>query len=48
MTAPIIGAMTMTQLEDNLGAAGWQLADEQVDRLTSASDQVCDPTPAHD
>lgn len=48
VTAPIVGAMTIAQLEDNLGAVGWQLAEEQVERLTKASDQVYDPTPAHD
>jgi len=37
VTAPIIGARTMEQLEDNLGAAGWQLSEEQVKRLSEAS-----------
>ena len=37
VTAPIIGARTMEQLEDNLGAAGWKLDDEQVARLSEAS-----------
>jgi aryl-alcohol dehydrogenase-like predicted oxidoreductase len=37
VTAPIIGARRMEQLEDNLGAAGWELSDEQVARLTEAS-----------
>lgn len=36
VTAPIIGARTMEQLEDNLGAVGWQLSDEQVKQLTEA------------
>ncbi len=36
VTAPIIGARTMEQLEDNLGAAGWELAAEQVERLSEA------------
>lgn len=34
VTAPIIGARTMAQLEDNLGAAGWRLDDAQVRRLS--------------
>jgi aryl-alcohol dehydrogenase-like predicted oxidoreductase len=37
VTAPIIGARTMEQLEDNLGAAGWKLSEEQVKRLPEAS-----------
>ena len=38
VTAPIIGARTMQQLEDNLGAAGWTLTPEQVDKLDRASE----------
>ncbi len=38
VTAPIIGARSIEQLTDNLGAAGWVLSDEQMDRLTTASD----------
>jgi aryl-alcohol dehydrogenase-like predicted oxidoreductase len=37
VTAPIIGARTMEQLEDNLGAAGWELSEEQFNRLSVAS-----------
>ncbi|WP_433159412.1 aldo/keto reductase [Kribbella sp. CA-247076] len=37
VTAPIIGARSTEQLEDNLGAVGWTLTDEQMDRLTTAS-----------
>ncbi|MDP9350197.1 MAG: aldo/keto reductase [Chloroflexota bacterium] len=37
VTAPIIGARTMEQLEDNIGAAGWQLDPEQVQQLNEAS-----------
>ena len=37
VTAPIIGARTMEQLEDNLGAAGWELSEEQVGRLSEVS-----------
>ena len=36
VTAPIIGARTMEQLEDNLGSVGWRLSDEQVRQLTEA------------
>jgi aryl-alcohol dehydrogenase-like predicted oxidoreductase len=39
VTAPIIGARTLEQLESNLGAAGWSLSDEHMTRLTQASDQ---------
>jgi aryl-alcohol dehydrogenase-like predicted oxidoreductase len=38
ITAPIIGVRTMAHLEDNLGAIGWALSDEQVSRLNQASD----------
>jgi len=39
VTAPIIGARNMEQLEDNLGAAGWSLSADQLERLTAASDR---------
>jgi aryl-alcohol dehydrogenase-like predicted oxidoreductase len=38
VTAPIIGARTIAQLESNLGASGWSLSDEQIDRLNQASE----------
>jgi aryl-alcohol dehydrogenase-like predicted oxidoreductase len=37
VAAPIIGARTMHQLDDNLGAVSWELAPEQVRRLDEAS-----------
>ncbi|MGH3146039.1 MAG: aldo/keto reductase, partial [Rubrobacter sp.] len=37
MTAPIVGARTLEQLEDNLGASGWELDEEQVAELSEAS-----------
>lgn len=37
VTAPIIGARNLTQLEDNLGAIGWQLEKPQRDALGWAS-----------
>ena len=37
VTAPILGARHVGQLEDNLGAAGWTLEPEQVDALDKAS-----------
>ena len=37
VAATIIGAHSMEQLEDNLGASGWKLSDEQVKRLTDVS-----------
>lgn len=39
VTAPIIGARTMAQFRDNLGAVGWRLAPEQMDRLAAVSDR---------
>jgi aryl-alcohol dehydrogenase-like predicted oxidoreductase len=38
VTAPIIGARSLEQLESNLGAAGWALNEEQVAQLDRASD----------
>ncbi|HLV34048.1 MAG TPA: aldo/keto reductase, partial [Spirillospora sp.] len=37
VTAPIIGARSMSQFEDNLGAIGWSLTPEQVAKLDKAS-----------
>jgi aryl-alcohol dehydrogenase-like predicted oxidoreductase len=37
VTAPIIGARTLEQLEDNLGATDWQLSEEQVQQLSQVS-----------
>ncbi|NHN29860.1 aldo/keto reductase [Paenibacillus agricola] len=37
VTSPIIGARTIGQLESNLGASGWALSRDQVDRLNEAS-----------
>jgi aryl-alcohol dehydrogenase-like predicted oxidoreductase len=37
VTAPIIGARTMEQLEANLGAGGWALSDAQAEQLNQAS-----------
>jgi aryl-alcohol dehydrogenase-like predicted oxidoreductase len=39
VTAPILGARTVAQLDDNLGAEGWQLAAEHLDALDRASRQ---------
>jgi aryl-alcohol dehydrogenase-like predicted oxidoreductase len=39
VTAPIIGARTMAHFEDNLGALGWELSEEQVRRLDAVSEQ---------
>jgi aryl-alcohol dehydrogenase-like predicted oxidoreductase len=44
VTAPILGASTYEQLEANLGAVGWSLADEEMDRLTAVS-EVRSPYP---
>ncbi|MGX6601177.1 aldo/keto reductase [Micromonosporaceae bacterium Da 78-11] len=45
VTAPIIGARTMEQLESNLGAAGWDLDPALTDRLTTATDSAVLPYP---
>lgn len=37
VTAPIFGARTVAQLEQNLGAVGWSLTDDEVARLDEAS-----------
>ena len=37
ITAPIIGARTMKQLEDNVGACGWSLSDEEMAQLDRVS-----------
>ncbi len=38
VTAPIIGARTFAHFEDNLGAVGWSLTDEQLERLNAVSE----------
>jgi aryl-alcohol dehydrogenase-like predicted oxidoreductase len=38
VTAPIIGARTVTQLEENLGSAGWALNAEELKQLDAASE----------
>lgn len=38
VTAPILGPRTLEQLEANLGAAGWALNPEQMEKLNEASD----------
>src|ERR687898_403149 len=37
VTAPIIGARTLEQLEDNISASGWELTAEQLEELSEAS-----------
>jgi aryl-alcohol dehydrogenase-like predicted oxidoreductase len=37
VTAPIIGARTLEQVNDNLGAVGWSLSAEQTERLNQIS-----------
>ena len=44
VTAPIIGARTLSQLEDNLGSVGWSLDPKQVAKLNAASD-IALPSP---
>ncbi|MGL4647787.1 MAG: aldo/keto reductase [Caldilineaceae bacterium] len=37
VTAPIFGARTQEQLEDNLGSVGWQLSEDERERLNAVS-----------
>ncbi|GAC1651871.1 MAG: aldo/keto reductase [Ktedonobacteraceae bacterium] len=37
ITAPIVGARSLEQFNDNLGAVDWTLSEEQVHKLSSAS-----------
>ncbi len=39
VTAPIIGARTLEQFDDNLGAVGWSLDHDQLETLTTASER---------
>ena len=39
VTAPIVGARTVDQLTDNLGATGWALGDKHLEQLTAAGEQ---------
>jgi len=39
-TVPIPGIKTVAQFEQNLGATGWQLSDEDIARLDESSDRV--------
>ena len=39
VTAPIIGARTLEQFEDNMGAIGWTLSSDHMARLNQASDK---------
>ncbi|MEU8243993.1 aldo/keto reductase [Actinoplanes missouriensis] len=39
VTAPIIGARSVRQLDDNLGAAGWVLDEKSAARLTAAGEK---------
>jgi aryl-alcohol dehydrogenase-like predicted oxidoreductase len=45
VTAPIIGARTPSYLDDLLGAVGWSLTPEQMDRLDLASQPEWPPYP---
>ena len=38
VTAPIFGARTVEQLEDNLGSVGWALSADELAKLSAASD----------
>jgi aryl-alcohol dehydrogenase-like predicted oxidoreductase len=38
ITAPIIGARNVEQLDDNLGGSGWYLTEEQITRLDDVSE----------
>ena len=38
ITAPIMGARTLEQLKENLGCTGWQLSEEEMNKLKKTSD----------
>jgi aryl-alcohol dehydrogenase-like predicted oxidoreductase len=38
VTAPILGARTVEQLRENLGCTGWELTDEEREKLDKASE----------
>jgi aryl-alcohol dehydrogenase-like predicted oxidoreductase len=38
VTAPIMGARTLAQLEDNLGGVGWALSADEMTKLNAASE----------
>ncbi|KKL54101.1 hypothetical protein LCGC14_2268800, partial [marine sediment metagenome] len=38
ITASILGVRTLEQLKENLGCIGWQLSEEEMNRLKKASD----------
>ena len=38
VTAPIMGARTLAQLEENLGSAGWALSADEAAKLDAASE----------
>jgi len=38
VTASILGARTLEQLKENLGCIGWQLSEEEMNKLKKASD----------
>ncbi|WP_172384950.1 aldo/keto reductase [Streptomyces sp. MNP-20] len=43
VTAPIVGARSVEQLTDNLGAVGWKLTEDQLLRLDRASQRPLPP-----
>jgi aryl-alcohol dehydrogenase-like predicted oxidoreductase len=45
VTSVILGARTVEQLDDNLGAAGLHLSDEETEALTEASTPIVDDYP---
>ena len=45
VTSVILGARTLEQLQDNLGAAGLHLSEEETARLDAASDPARRTTP---
>ncbi len=39
ITAPIVGARTMEQFDDNMTAIGWTLHQDRMDRLNAVSER---------
>ena len=48
ITSGIVGGRNPRQVQENVGAAGWELSDEDIETLTSAGDDVMSTLPDED
>ncbi|MCK4324319.1 MAG: aldo/keto reductase, partial [Armatimonadetes bacterium] len=48
ITSAIVGGRNPRQVQENVGAAGWELSDEDIETLTSAGDDVMSTLPDED